>query len=147
MKIKYLLPFILLFTLTSYSQGHKEKRERIKALKVSFITTELNLSSEESAKFWPIYNEFEEKEFALRHDKMRGLVKKLDASDIDKMSDKEALNYLKEFEEAETKLIQLRKKLVEDLKPIIGPVKILKLKKAEDEFNRRLWARYKKGKE
>lgn len=147
MKIKHLLPFILLFTLASYSQEHKEKRERIKALKVSFITTELNLTSEESAKFWPVYNAFEEKEFVLRHDKMKGLVKKLDASDIDKMSDKEALNYLKEFDDAETKLMELRKKLIEDLKPIIGPVKILKLKKAEDEFNRRLWARYKKRKE
>lgn len=147
MKIKHLLPFILLFTLTLYSQGHKEKRERIKALKVSFITTELSLTSEESAKFWPVYNAFEEKEFTIRHDKMKGLVKKLDASDIDKMSEKEASSYLSKFDEYDSKLCQLRKDLINDLKPIIGSVKILKLKKAEDEFNRRLWARYKKRRE
>ena len=42
-------------------EASKEKREKIEALKISFITTELALTTEESEKFWPIYNETESK--------------------------------------------------------------------------------------
>ncbi|WP_297332538.1 sensor of ECF-type sigma factor [Flavobacterium sp.] len=146
MKTKYLLPLLLLFSLSIFAQGGKEKRERIKALKVSFLTTELNLTSEEAAKFWPVYNAFEEKEFDLRHRKMRGLVRKLDEGGLDSMTDKEALSYLNQLEAADEELFKLRQKLIADLKTIIGPVKILRLKKAEDEFNKRLLAKYKERK-
>lgn len=147
MKIKFLLPLILLFTLSTYSQGNKDKWEKIKALKVSFITTQLNLNSEESAKFWPVYNAYEDKQFSIKRDKMRSLAKELDQKGIDKISDKEALSYIERFQDADEELLNLRKQLVKDLIPIIGPVKVLKLKQAEDDFNRRLLHKYKDNKQ
>jgi len=36
------------------------KGERIKALKVAFITQALNLTSEEAQKFWPVYNAYDQ---------------------------------------------------------------------------------------
>lgn len=33
-------------------------KERIKALKVAYITKELNLTSAEAEKFWPVYNDY-----------------------------------------------------------------------------------------
>ena len=143
MKIKYILPLFLLFSFSLFAQGgHKEKRDQVKALKVSFFTTELNLTSDEAAKFWPVYNAFEEKQFTLRHNKMRQLIRKIDDMG-DNISEKDATNYLKQLEDAEEELLNLRKKLVADLKPIIGPVKVLKLRKAEDDFNKKLLAKYK----
>lgn len=147
MRIKFLLPFVLLFTLSTYSQGNKDKWEKIKALKVSFITTQLNLNSEESAKFWPVYNAYEDKQFSIKRDKMRSLAKELDQKGIDKISDKEALSYIERFQDADEELLNLRKQLVKDLIPIIGPVKVLKLKQAEDDFNRRLLHKYKDNKQ
>jgi hypothetical protein len=148
MKIKFLLPLILLFTLGAFAQpGDKEKRESIKALKVSFLTTELNLTSEESAKFWPIYNAFEEKEYNIKRTKMRGIIKKIDETDIDKISEKEANTYLSQLEEADEELVNLRKKLTADLRPIIGAVRVLKLKKAEHDFNKKLLSKYKDKKQ
>ena len=41
---------------TLIAQGNNDK---IEALKVAFITKRLNLSPEESQKFWPIYNQYE----------------------------------------------------------------------------------------
>jgi len=143
MKFKLILPLLLLFSVTVFGQGKKEKREQIKALKVSYITTQLNLSSEQAAKFWPVYNEFEEKQFQIRHNKMRPLVKKISEIGTDKMTDKEALTYLNQLEEADEELFSLRKRLVIDLKPVIGPVKVLKLKKAEEDFNKELLSKYK----
>ena len=74
----YFTLLILMISLGVSAQGKDEKRERIKALKTAFITTELDLSSEESAKFWPIYNDFDEKQFEIRHQRMRALGKKIE---------------------------------------------------------------------
>src|SRR5690606_10422776 len=126
------------------AQGIKEKKEQIKALKVSFLTTELNLTSEESAKFWPIYNTYEEKERAVKQGKMRGIISKIEnAGGMDKLSEKDANSYLTQFQEAEEELLALKKKLIADLKPIIGAVKTLKLQKAEHDFNRKLLSKFK----
>jgi hypothetical protein len=138
MKMRNLLLLMLLCGATAFAQENKDKREQVKALKVSFITTELSLTSDESAKFWPVYNAFEQKQFELRHNKIRPLLQKLDDSNLDKLTDKEANSYLAEIQSNEEEVFNLRKKLVNDLKPIIGPVKVLRLKKAEDEFNRKL---------
>ena len=142
MKMKNLLTVILFAVTFTFQAQVDEKREKIKALKTAFITTELSLSSEESAKFWPIYNAFDDKQFELRHNKMRSLANKLKNS-IDSMSDKEALIILNQMEDYDEELFQNRKKLVTSLRQIISPVKILKLKKAEDDFNRTLLKQYK----
>ncbi len=145
MKLKYIIPVFFLFAITAFGQGNKEKREQVKALKVSYFTTELNLSSDEAAKFWPVYNDYEEKQFTLRHSRIRQLTKRIDDQG-ENISDKDANAYLKQMEDTEEELLNLRKKLVADLKPIIGPVKTLKLFKAENDFNKKLLAKYKGNK-
>ncbi|MES2485092.1 MAG: sensor of ECF-type sigma factor [Bacteroidota bacterium] len=146
--MKLLLPIILLFSVTLYAQkDHKEKREQIKALKVAFLTTELNLTAEESEKFWPVFNAFEEKQYQIRHDKMRPIFKKIEETGLDKMNEKDAAAYLEKLQAADEELFKLREKLVTDLKPIIGSAKVLKLKKAEEDFNKKLLDKYKEKKQ
>ena len=127
-----------------YAQGKKlaEKKEQIYALKVAFITNNVSLTASEAEKFWPIYNAFEEKQFELKHIKSISYVKKMDAESLSKMSDKEALLILSRIEANEEELFQLRKKLIVNLKSILSPVKIIKLKKAEEEFNKKLLQQY-----
>ncbi|MEZ0004836.1 Spy/CpxP family protein refolding chaperone [Flavobacterium sp. 28YEA47A] len=137
--MKNLFLILLVFGLTASAQD--DKREQIKSLKTAFITTELSLTADEAAKFWPVYNAFDEKQFELKHQKMRALGKKIDA--IDSMTDKEALAVINQMEDYENELFQNRRKLVSSLKSILSPVKILKLKKAEDDFNRKLLRQYK----
>ncbi len=137
--MKNLFLILLVFGLTASAQD--DKREQIKALKTGFLTTELSLTADEAAKFWPVYNAFDEKQFELKHQKMRALNKKMDG--IDSMTDKEALAVINQMEDYEQELFQNRRKLVSSLKSILSPVKILKLKKAEDDFNRKLLRQYK----
>lgn len=143
--MKLLVPLLLLFSISMFGQkdDHKEKWEQIKALKVSFLTTELSLTPEESEKFWPVYNTYEGKQWQIRHDKMRPIIRKIDEVGLDKMSEKEASGYLDKLQAAEEELLNLRNKLIADLKPIIGSAKLLKLKKAEDDFNKILLEKYK----
>lgn len=138
---KYITLFILMVSLGVAAQGKDSKRERIKALKTAFITTELDLSSEEAAKFWPVYNDFDDKQFEIRHRKMRGLSKKIEG--VDSMSEKDALSVLNQMEALDDELLQNKKKLFSNLKPILSAKKIVKLKKAEDEFQRKLLKQFK----
>lgn len=135
---------LLLISISLYAQGKKmiEKREQIHALKVAFITNELSLTSSEAEKFWPIYNSFEDKQFELKRQKSISYIKKMDDETLDKMSDKEAMVVLIQMEATEDELFQLRKKLIVSLKSTLSPVKIIKLKKAEDEFNKKLLQQY-----
>jgi Spy/CpxP family protein refolding chaperone len=120
----------------------KDKKEQIKAMKVAYITSELNLNSDEAAKFWPVYNAFDEKQFKLKHEKMQMYKNKLENNVSEQMSDKEASVLLAQMEKTEDELYQLRKKFNTDVKSVLSPVKILKLKKAEEEFNRKLLKQY-----
>ena len=69
---KTILIILFFLSISSFAQqGMNEKKEQIKALKVGFITNELALTTEEASKFWPIYNAFDDKQFELKHHKMK----------------------------------------------------------------------------
>lgn len=139
---KILFLSLLVITSTFAQSGHNQKKEQLKALKVAFITDELKLTSEEAAKFWPIYNNFDEKQRELRQEKMRSYMDRIDNGEIDKMTDKEATVFLTQMENTEDELYQLRKKYIASLKTVLSPVKIIKLKSAEENFNRKLLKQY-----
>jgi len=42
---------------TRGQRGHDVRYERLKSMKVAYITQELNLTPAEAEKFWPVYNE------------------------------------------------------------------------------------------
>jgi len=145
MKIKNILAILLfLVSFSFYAQSDKtdEKREKIKAYKVSFLTTELELTSTEAEKFWPVYNAFDDKQYELRHDKMKTYLRKLDDGNINSISEKEAVTLLSQIESTDKELYFLREKYMTNLKKILSAKKILKLKKSEDDFNRKLLKQY-----
>lgn len=143
MKTKQLITVLfLMFSITIYSQ--ESKKEKIKALKIAYITKDLNLSSSEAEKFWPVYNTFDEKQFTIRMVKMRKIRNELKSKPIDDFSDSEATALLNQIDVLEEESYQIKKKLVTDLQKIISPVKILKLKQAEDNFNKSLLKQYRK---
>ena len=56
MKNKFIFPILfLLMASISFAQGFRDKKEKVKALKVAYITEQLDLTTEEAQKFWPIY--------------------------------------------------------------------------------------------
>ena len=142
--IKLLSAILLLTCLTTFAQGgrFKQKMEQVKSLKVAFITNELALTSDEAAKFWPLYNAFDDKQKELRKQKFSAFADRRDNLDLDKMTDKEATTLLAQMEDNEDQLYQLRKKFVVSLKGVLPAVKIIKLKKAEEDFSRKLLQQY-----
>ena len=146
MKTRNILSLILILTsMISFAQNGrlmKQKKEQVKSLKVAFITSELDLTADESAKFWPLYNAFDEKQSEIRRTKMKSYLDRMDSENFENVSEKEAATLLSQMESSEEELHQLRKKFIGSLKSVIPAVKILKLKKAEEDFNRKLLQQY-----
>ncbi|SDI14049.1 hypothetical protein SAMN04488062_12424 [Flavobacterium omnivorum] len=145
MTIKKLLPLLAFFVSFSFfAQGEsmKDKKEQIKALKAAFFTTELNLTTNEAERFWPIYNTFDDKQFELRHQKMKTYVRRMNDGSLDQITEKEANTFLAQIEDTEEELFLLRKTFMQNVKKILPAVKIVKLKKAEEDFNRKLLQQY-----
>ena len=145
MKIIKIIPILLLltsFSIFGQSDNMKAKKEKINAMKVAYFTTELDLTTKEAQKFWPIYNKFDDAQFNIRHQKMRSYKNQMNEIALNKISEKEALNLLDKMEDSDEELYLLRKKFVKDLKEILPAVKILQLRKSEDDFNRKLLHQY-----
>ncbi|MCW2120186.1 sensor of ECF-type sigma factor [Flavobacterium sp. 7A] len=144
MKFKKILFLLLISSLSCFAQdGMKEKKNQVKELKVSFFNSELNLTNWETAKFWPIYNAFDDKQFEIRHEKVKSYRNLMKGNLLDKMNEKDATTILRQIESTDEELYLLRKGLINNLKKILPKVKILKLKKAEEDFNRKLLQQYK----
>ena len=133
---------IFLVSLSGFAQvgsRMKEKKEQIKALKIAYITDELKLTAEEATKFWPIFNSFEEKQKEFRLQKFKN---KLNDDSLNGLSEKDATTLLTQIENSEDELYQLRKKFIINLKTVLPASKILKLKKAEEGFSKKLLQQY-----
>jgi len=138
--MKTIISYTLLLFLCSsvgFAQPKQGKRDRIKALKIAFISDQLELTSEEAEKFWPIYNTFEDKKFELQHEKMKSYMNRIE-TDMGKLSENEAKNLLAQMEKTEDELHQLRKKFNQDVKSVLSAQKLVKLYKAEEQFRKNL---------
>jgi Spy/CpxP family protein refolding chaperone len=145
MNIKQILPILLLlssFSFYAQSEKMKEKKEKIKALKVAFLTTELDLTPKEAEKFWPVYNSFDDKQFEIRHTKMKAYKNRMSELALDQMSEKEASVLLTQMQNTDEELFLLRKGFVQNLKKVLPAIKIVKLRISEENFNRKLLHQY-----
>lgn len=135
-KITTILILLICIQL-GFTQRH-EMGKKIKALKTAHITNELNLSAKEAEKFWPIYNASTEKEHAYRKE-MHELRKKAKSD----LSEKEAQGLLANFIKLSDEIHLYRKKMIQDLKSVLPAKKIILLKKAEEDFKRKLFRQFK----
>lgn len=131
---------ILLITLCSVNIFAQTKDEKIKTLKIAFITEKLNFTKTEAQKFWPIYNTFEEKNNAIREN-MKSQRKN---TNTEALSETEANKLLKNIITSNNKKHELFNQYIKDLRNVLPAKKIIILKKAEDDFRRKLFEEYKK---
>ncbi len=135
--MKKLIPIvILLISVSTFAQDREKMKERIKAQKVAFITEKLSLTAEEAQGFWPIYNAYEATVDNIKSSDLRAI--KMEMRKGEDVSDKKANELLEKLIQAEDDMHAAKIKLVKDLKKVIPAKKIIQLKGAEDQFNRKL---------
>jgi Spy/CpxP family protein refolding chaperone len=116
-----------------------ERLKEIKAQKSAYITARLELTPEQAQHFWPIYNEMDDKQDALRKE-MRELHK--GAKGDTTLTEAAATQLLDKALRTRQKELDLEKTYSERFKNSIGAVKTLKLKKAERDFNKEVLKRF-----
>ncbi len=145
--MKNIIIIIFLFSgLNGFSQN-QDKHERIKALKVSFITEELELTPKEAEKFWPIYNSYDTKMHDLRK-RERRLFKEKYSQDGAKnqLSEEEGKNLISEYNTVLNERHKLEKQLMDDLVQKLPASKMVFLPEVERQFGQKLFEEYKKRK-
>lgn len=125
---------LMLTCLATY--GQRPGREKIKTLKVAFITERLDLSSKEAQVFWPIYNQHEENIEEMKRRERVEIRSKL--MDFESLSESEVASLLKQMIELEKSKQKLHIAFIERMSEVISPKKTFLLIKAEEDFNKRL---------
>jgi hypothetical protein len=144
--LKLVLVMMVCFVWSVNAQNEripKEKKERMEAMKVGFITKKLELTSEEAQVFWPVYNELNEKRHALKKES-RENHKALNEKG-DKASDKDFEDVFNTDIDLKEKGIALEKEYFAKMKAVIPVSKIAKLHQAEREFKRHMLKSLKEG--
>ncbi|MEL0294995.1 MAG: hypothetical protein VW971_02405, partial [Cryomorphaceae bacterium] len=88
----------------------EQKKEKIEAIKVAYLTEELELTVAESQAFWPVYNERQNKEHELRELQRSGFKKLIG----DEPSEKEVEKMLYSFADTQIAIEELRKSYLDD---------------------------------
>lgn len=141
--MKKIITLLLLLTCSiCFAQEFDKKSERIKALRVAFISNKLELTSQEAEKFWPLFNKFSDSQKD-NHKKKRQLMDKLKPENASSLSESETLKLLNETENIDSELEDKKRQFVKDLQGIIPAKKILLLKKLEEDFKNTLLKQFK----
>jgi len=151
-KLIYKLAILLIvtsFSLSSFAQGGQRKKilkDKIESQKIAYITNELSLTATEAQQFWPIYNEFS--------DKNEEVVKAFRKNNIEDknvnpetISDKEAMDMADDQIIQAQKILDVRKKYHIEFKKVLPPKKLLKLYQAERDFKKFLLKEIKERRE
>lgn len=137
-KIGYII--IALLTLATAVQAQPGRRmERVRAIKVAYITDKLELTTEQSAKFWPIYNRFEDERYDIVRQYRRG--------NVGDPAIDESLRSVDDDIEMQEKMLALRKKYKDEFLKVITPKQLAALIDAEREFKRMLLQQLKERRE
>ena len=143
MKKLLLTLFTILITTTAITAQQQMNRQKIKVLKTAYITDALSLTQKEAEKFWPVYNLYSDKIQVLRMELEGGFNRKIQlAGGLENISESQAKKFIDEIILNEKQISENEIALINGLYNVISAKKIISLKKAEREFNRRILQEY-----
>ncbi|TKC05745.1 hypothetical protein FA048_18240 [Pedobacter polaris] len=145
MKNLFIALFIFLPGL-ALAQGPRQGDEKIEAAKITFFTQKLDLSAEEAKIFWPIYNDYQKEQNALRKDRMKKMISFRKVTEIDDLSDSDIQMLIAGDFDYKQRDLNIEKKYYAKLKSSGLPIKLIgKFYRAQEAFKKELLARFRGG--
>ncbi|MFK7784037.1 MAG: hypothetical protein AB8B56_02915 [Crocinitomicaceae bacterium] len=144
---KSMLAFaVALFSFYGLSQDEaprQTKKDKIEQLKIAYITKELDLSTEEAEKFWPIYNDMND---AIKAEKKSRRTKSTDLKNsFSSLSEKQIEEKTMAILDSEIKEAELKKEHTQKIAKVIGYKKTVQLFRVEKQFKKELLNRLNDG--
>ncbi|MBL7964847.1 MAG: hypothetical protein JNM31_13500 [Flavobacteriales bacterium] len=138
---------ICMFTMPILAQDDdgplipEEKLQEIKAQKAAFLTSQMDLTPEEAQRFWPVYNKYDKELDGIRTEQRELMKEVRDKDRAGNLSDADATRLMDRDLALRQRELDLRQRYTAEFRKVIGPVKTLRLGKAERDFNRELLRR------
>ncbi len=130
---------VILMLTTTIGFAQKMNRQKIKLLKITFITEAINLTPQEAEKFWPIYNLHSNKMQQAKRALNENLISEIRlAGGIENITETKAQKLIDKTLFLEQQITDTKIKMIQELSNVISAKKIIKLQKTERDFNRRL---------
>ncbi|MFD2286457.1 hypothetical protein GJU39_00850 [Pedobacter petrophilus] len=144
--MRNLLFATLMFLLPTTLLAQKPKSEEIESLKIAFFTQKLDLSPEEAKVFWPIYNDMQREQNALRKERMQKMISYRKTTEIDNLTDAQVQSLITSEFDFKQRDLNLDKKYYNKLKSKL-PIKVVgKFYRAQEGFKRELLNKFRGGK-
>lgn len=109
MRTFILFSLLLLFSIKSFAQTDKvEKLKQLQKQKINYFNERLNLSDQEARKFWPVYNDYQNRKNLIAQERRSTTTYFLKNSE--NMSEEEISELLEKYinyEQRETKLLEV----------------------------------------
>jgi len=144
---KYILILTLLLVVSkSFGQHDKETRDKIKALKVAYLTQELKLNTKEAQQFWPVYHKHQEAlDFSKNKIRSEFKNKIKEVGDVENLEEADAKNLVLIKVALDKKMVSAKEAFISEASKFMSYKKIMKLYLSEREFARKLMRKYGKG--
>lgn len=133
-KYIYACLFVVVASVIAEAQP-TSKRDKIEALRVTFINQKVNFTTQESQLFWPLYDEYNDKLENARKTFRQQFIKNIDFNNL---TDKESEAYINAELALKQKEYELYKEYFEKFKKVLLIKKVALLRRAEEEFKKEL---------
>jgi hypothetical protein len=119
------------FLLTTNLSAQRQLQDKVESFKIGFLTEKMELTPEESEKFWPLYKEFKKKIKANSSTiKAHAIVDLMDEDDSVRYLDKLVSQKKSEYEITRDYMLKMRE--------VLPAKKVALFVSAEREFNMRI---------
>ena len=142
---RILIILVIVSFSNSYGQQNKMSFERLKALKMSYITEKIGLSEEEESVFWEIYDQYEKRIFIDCRKEIKN-IRRTYMKSLDNVTNSEALEIIYKINELEHDGLNIKEERDKLLLEKFSAQKILKMHHAEYHFNKEMLYKIKKKK-
>lgn len=137
---------LLIMNTSLNAQGMKKRSEKIKLLKIGFLTEKLKLTEQEAEKFWSVYNTYNTQLNQLDTNERTIFKTVKDFDETSKMvSENNSKNKIDKILTIKQQKQKVYQEMLSKLTPIIGHRKVLTMLVSEREFNRKLIRRLRKN--
>lgn len=140
-KLCIVLAVFAAVSTSAAAQVGPRAQEKIEAFKIGFFTEKLQLTTEESKAFWPLFNQFENDREALKEKY------DLDGKKLELLSDKDVESAILQHLDMEDQLVKLRRDYTKRFMEVLPIRKVAMLQRIDTEFKRALLEEIKKRRE
>ncbi|MCF6333064.1 MAG: hypothetical protein L3J11_07250 [Draconibacterium sp.] len=134
---------ILLFSqliVNAQKNSHEERMAKYRTEKISFLTSNLELTPAEAEKFWPVYNQLDKQRWEAQKARRKMETKVSEAEES--LSEKEVIKLTKDYAGSMQKEGILIAKYNDKFLEILPAKKVLKLYKTENDFRMYMMKKY-----